>query len=251
MTRTVIEIFPESRLLIAAAGDRVVATISAALAVRGRAHIVLTGGGNGIALLRHLSAYGQHIDWSQVHLYWGDERYVPANDDERNDKQARTALLDHISIPAGNVHVMPASDDAFGEDLAAAARAYQQELAAAANAGEQTPEFDLHLLGMGPEGHINSLFPGSLAVQENVRMVVGVDDSPKPPSQRITLTLKAIQRCREVCLMVSGAEKADAVAAAVAGADPVALPAAGATGRETTRWLLDTAAARKLPSPHS
>ncbi|MBY0442382.1 MAG: 6-phosphogluconolactonase [Mycobacteriaceae bacterium] len=250
MTRTVIEVFPESRLLVAAAGDLLVATMNAALAARGRARIVLTGGGNGIALLRHLSAHGQQIDWSAVHLFWGDERYLPADDDERNDKQARIALLDQIDIPAGNVHPMPASDGEFGDDLTAATQAYQQALAAAAEPGEPTPDFDVHLLGMGPEGHINSLFPASAAVQENTRMAVGVSDSPKPPPRRITLTLPAIQRCREVWLLVSGAEKADAVAAAIGGADPVALPAAGAIGREITRWLLDAAAATKLSSSH-
>lgn len=250
MTRTAIEVFPESQLLIAAAGNRLAATIDAALAARGRALIVLTGGGNGIGLLRHLGTFSQQIDWSQVHLFWGDERYVPADDDERNDKQARIALLDQIDIPTGNVHPMPASDGEFGDDLTAAAQAYQQTLTAAAETGELTPDFDVHLLGMGPEGHVNSLFPATPAVHETTRMVVGVGDSPKPPLRRITLTLPAIQRCREVWLMVSGAEKADAVAAAVGGADPVLLPAAGAIGRETTRWLLDTAAASKLPSPH-
>jgi 6-phosphogluconolactonase len=100
---------------------------------------------------------------------------------------------------------------------------------------------------MGPEGHINSLFPHTPAVREMSRMVVAVEDSPKPPPQRITLTLPAIQRSREVWLMVSGGAKADAVAAAIGGADPVSLPAAGALGREKTLWLLDRDAAAKLP----
>ena len=101
---------------------------------------------------------------------------------------------------------------------------------------------------MGPEGHINSLFPDTPAVLETTRMVVAVEDSPKPPPQRITLTMPAVQRSREVWLMVSGAAKADAVAAAIGGADPVLIPAAGAVGRETTLWLLDEEAAAKLPA---
>jgi 6-phosphogluconolactonase len=109
------------------------------------------------------------------------------------------------------------------------------------------PNFDVHLLGMGPEGHINSLFPDTPAVLETTRMVVAVEDSPKPPPQRITLTLPAIQRSREVWLMVSGAAKADAAAAAI-GAQPVSIPAAGAVGLETTLWLLDEEAASKLPA---
>ena len=141
---------------------------------------------------------------------------------------------------------MAASDGEFGGDIEAAALAYERELAALT--GAPTPEFDVHLLGMGGEGHINSLFPDTAAVRETGRMVVAVTDSPKPPPRRITLTLPAVRRSREVWLVVSGAAKAEAVAAAVGGADPVDVPAAGAIGREKTVWLLDTAAATLLPS---
>jgi 6-phosphogluconolactonase len=244
---TVVEIFPDSATLVEAAGNRLIDAILNAVAARGRALIVLTGGGNGIALLRHLGSHGQQIDWAKVHLFWGDDRYVPEADDERNDKQARGALLDHVDIPSSNVHTMPASDGEFGSDLAAAALAYEQVLAANAEPGQSVPNFDVHVLGMGPEGHINSLFPDTAAVRETTRMVVAVEDSPKPPPQRITLTLPAIQRSREVWLMVSGAGKADAAAAAIGGADPVSIPAAGGVGLQTTLWLLDEEAAAKLP----
>ncbi len=241
----IVDIFPDGDALVEAAGARLVATIHSAVAARGRALIVLTGGGNGIGLLRHLRR--QQVEWSNVHLFWGDERYVPENDDERNDKQAREALLDHIDIPSSNVHAMPASDGEFGSDLAAAALAYEQLLAANAEPGQQVPNFDVHLLGMGPEGHINSLFPDTSAVRETTRMVLPVEDSPKPPPQRITLTLPAVRRSREVWLMVSGAGKAEAAAAAIGGASPASVPAAGAVGLETTLWLLDQEAAAKLP----
>ena len=245
---SVIEIFPDSDALVSAAGRRLIDVIRSAVAARGRALIVLTGGGNGVGLLEYLGKQGQQIDWSKVDLFWGDERYVPEDDDERNEKQARAALLDHIEIPSSQVHAMPASDGEFGSDLATAALAYEQLLAANAEPGELVPNFDVHLLGMGPEGHINSLFPDTAAVLEATRMVIAVEDSPKPPPRRITLTLPAIQRSREVWLMVSGAAKADAVAAAIGGAQPVSIPAAGAVGRETTLWLLDEQAAAKLPS---
>jgi 6-phosphogluconolactonase len=244
---TVVEVFPDSRALVGTAGDRLIGAIQTAVAARGRALLVLTGGGNGIALLQHLGAHGQQIDWSKVHLFWGDDRYVPEDDDERNDKQARAALLDHIDVPSSNVHAMPASDGEFAGDLAAAALAYEQVLAANAEPGDPTPNFDVHLLGMGPEGHINSLFPDTPAVREATRMVVSVEDSPKPPPERITLTLPAIRRSREVWLMVSGAAKAEAAAAAIGGADPISIPAAGAIGLETTLWLLDEEAAAELP----
>ena len=222
-------------------------TLQNAITTRGRALLVLTGGGNGNALLEYLGTHAEQLDWSKVHLFWGDDRYVPEADDERNEKQARAALLDRIEIPSSQVHPMAPSDGEFGSDLDAAALAYEQILAANAESGAPAPDFDVHLLGMGPEGHINSLFPDTPAVREKTRMVVAVEDSPKPPPLRITLTLPAIQRSREVWLMVSGGAKADAAAAAIGGADPVSIPAAGAVGLETTLWLLDEEAAAKLP----
>jgi 6-phosphogluconolactonase len=246
MSTVTIDTYPDSAALVAAAGDRLTEAILSAISSRDRADIVLTGGGTGTGMLSHVGEHGGRIDWSKVHLYWGDDRFVPSDDDERNEGQARKALLDSIDIPAENVHAMAASDGEFGDDIAAAAAGYAQELAAVAEAGEPTPNFDVHLLGMGPEGHINSLFPHTEAVREREKLVLAVEDSPKPPPRRITLTLPAIQRSREVWLIVSGDGKADAVAAAVNGADPDDLPAAGAVGRDTTVWLLDEAAASKL-----
>jgi 6-phosphogluconolactonase len=248
MSSTIIQTFPDSDGLVSAVGERLIGVLDAAIAARGRALIVLTGGGNGNRLMGYLAAQAARVDWTNVHLFWGDERYVTEDDDERNEKQAREALLDHVDIPARNVHAMPASDGEFDSDLAAAALAYEQLLAANAEPGDPAPNFDVHLLGVGPEGHINSLFPDTPAVRETSRLVVGVEDSPKPPPRRITLTLPAIQRSREVWLLVSGAEKAEAVAAAIGGADPVSVPAAGAVGREDTVWFLDTPAAAKLPA---
>ena len=233
----IIETYPDTETLVAEVGDRLVLAITAAIADRGQAAIVLTGGGTGISLLKHVGAHDSAIDWPNVHIFFGDDRFVPADDDERNDKQAREALLGHVDIPAGNVHSMAASDGEFGDDMDAAARAYEGVLPAV---------FDVHLLGMGGEGHVNSLFPHTPAVAEQTRLVVGVEDSPKPPPRRITLTLPAVKRAREVWLVVSGAAKADAVAEAIGGASPDDVPAAGAIGSESTVWLLDTEAASKL-----
>jgi 6-phosphogluconolactonase len=242
----IVESYADSAALVAAAGDRLVGAITDAIDKRGRAQIVLTGGGTGVGLLKRVGELADKIDWSRVHLYWGDDRFVLADDDERNEKQAREALINHIDIPAANVHAMSPSGGDFGDDLDAAALDYDHVLAANADDGQPAPDFDVHLLGMGPEGHINSLFPETPAVRETDRLVVGVPDSPKPPPRRITLTLPAIQRSREVWLVVSGAAKADAVAAAIGGADPVDVPSAGAVGREATVWLLDEDAASKL-----
>ncbi len=243
----VVETYPDTSALVTAAGDRLVEAITGAIAARGKALIVLTGGGTGIGLLEHVRAHGDGVDWSRVHLFWGDERFVPADDDERNEKQAREALIDHIDIPAANVHPMAASDGEFGDDLDAAAADYAEVLARTTEFGSAAAAFDVHLLGMGGEGHINSLFPHSPATLEAERLVVGVEDSPKPPPRRITLTLPAVQRSREVWLVVSGEAKADAVAAAIGGAEPADVPAAGAVGRDATVWLLDAGAASTLP----
>jgi 6-phosphogluconolactonase len=238
MSEQVIETYVDAGELAAAAGARLVGAITSAIGNRGQAVIVLTGGTVGIALLRHVAAYAPDVDWSKVQLFWGDERFVPAEDPDRNYRQAREALLETISIPSGNVHEMAASDGAFGEDIEAAAQAYEKLL---------PEEFDVHLLGMGGEGHVNSLFPDTEAVREDSRLVIAVTDSPKPPPRRITLTLPAVRRAREVWLVVAGAEKAEAAAAAIGGAAPVDVPAAGAIGREATVWLLDKAAASELP----
>lgn len=237
-----VQTYPDTDALVAAAGDQLVDAICAAIGARGQALIVLTGGGTGIGLLRRVRDHAHRIDWARVQVFFGDDRFVAAADEQRNVKQAREALLDHVGIPAGNVHAMAASDGEFGDDLDVAALAYEQVLADHGGEG-----FDVHLLGMGGEGHVNSLFPDTAAVRETARLVLPVHDSPKPPPRRITLTLPAIQRSREVWLVVSGAAKADAVAAAIGGADPVAIPAAGAIGRERTRWLLDSAAAAAIP----
>lgn len=234
-------IFESSADLVSTAAARLVATVAAAQEARGVASVALTGGSNGIALLRALAADSASIDFSRLDLYWGDERFVPAADPERNALQAQEALLDHIDVDPARIHMIPASDGEFGDDIDAAAAAY------ATVVGPDTV-FDIHLLGMGGEGHINSLFPHTDATAEDTRSVVAVTDSPKPPPRRISLTFPAINASREVWFLVSGAEKAEAVAAAAAGASRHDWPCAGAHGTENTVWFLDRAAASQLPS---
>jgi 6-phosphogluconolactonase len=215
---------------------------------RGSASLVLTGGGLGIATLRALREERTRlsVDWSRVDVWWGDERYLPAGDPERNETQAREALLDHLDLDPARVHPMPAADGPDGKDVDAAAARYAAELAAAAPHGVGVPAFDVLLLGMGPEGHIGSIFPESPAAHDE-RTVVGVHGCPKPPPTRITLGFNAMTQATEVWLVVAGADKAAAVAMALSGAGRVALPAAGAVGRQQTVWLLDEAAASQLP----
>lgn len=232
--------------LVEAVTERFIATVTAAQAARGSASVVLTGGSNGIALLEALAKDSGDIDWSAVDIYWGDERFVPNDDSERNAGQAYAALLDHVPVTPERVFVMASSDGDFGDDIDAAAADYAKRLASQSEDGESVPQFDVHLLGMGGEGHINSLFPHTGATGESRASVVSVIASPKPPPKRITLTFPAIARSRQVWFLVSGAEKAEAVAAGVAGADFMDWPCSGAHGTEATVWFVDPPAASNL-----
>jgi len=238
-------IHPGAEGLVAAAADRLVDTIAAAQRERGLARVVLTGGSNGIALLEALVGRAAEIDFPALHLYFGDDRFVPADDGDRNVGQARTALLDDPDASGCRVFEMPASDGEFGDDIVAAAAAYGA-IVDALEPGPDGAVFDVHLLGMGGEGHINSLFPHTPAVAETSRSVVAVTDSPKPPPRRITLTLPAVNSSRQVWFLVAGADKAEAVAAGVHGAAAADWPCAGAHGRDATVWFLDENAAAQL-----
>lgn len=232
--------------LVVAATERFVDIVAAAQAERGSACVALTGGGAGIAMLQRLRDHSDPIDWANVDIYWGDDRFLPADDPERNEKQAREALLNFVPVDPNRVHPMAPSDGEFGDDIEAATAAYAEILRAGAD-DDGVPEFDVHLLGMGPEGHINSLFPHTAAVREDSAYVVAVTDSPKPPPKRITLTLPAVRRAKQVWLLVSGAGKAEAAAACLNGASSDDWPAAGATGSVATVWFVDDAAASALP----
>ena len=238
-------------VLAAAAAARLVTKVVDAQSARGWASVVLTGGRTGAAVLEHVNASPARdaIDWHRIDLYWGDERFLPAGDPERNETQARAALLDHIPVTPDRVHVIEPSDGRFGNDPDAAADAYADLLAAAARPEDHgsVPTFDVCMLGVGEEGHVGSVFPESPAVYETERTVVAVRNCPKPPPTRVTLTLPAIRRSAEVWLLTTGAGKAAAVAMALGEAGEVQVPAAGARGQRRTLWLLDRAAATKVP----
>jgi 6-phosphogluconolactonase len=241
----------DKELMAQAAAARLITRIVDAQSARGTASVVLTGGRNGNALLAALAAAPARdaVDWGRLDLWWGDERFLPEGHPERNITQAREALLDAVPLDPKRVHAMPASDGPYGADADAAASAYAEELAAAArpeNHGS-VPGFDILMLGVGPDTHVASLFPEHPGVRETERTVVGVHGAPKPPPTRISLTLPAIRAAREVWLLAAGEDKAGAVTIALSGAGEFQAPAAGAYGRSRTLWLLDTAAAAKLP----
>lgn len=247
MSRTDVVVLDDGDVLAAATAARLITRLVDAQVAHGVASVVLTGGGAGIKVLDQvrLSPARDAVDWSRVEVYWGDERFLPDGDPERNETQARQALLDHVDVDPERVHPMAPSDGRFGDDADEAAAHYAEVLATIADGAADipVPVFDVLLLGIGEEGHTASLFPDTPYVRESQRTVVGVHDCPKPPSTRISLTLPAIRAASEVWLVISGAAKADAVSAALAGADPSDIPAAGVRSRDRTLWLLDRDAA--------
>jgi 6-phosphogluconolactonase len=238
----------DADLLAQAAAARLTVKLLDAQAERGAASVVLTGGGIATKMYEALcgSPARDAVDWRSVELWWGDERFLPAGDPGRNEVQASAALLDALPLDPARVHRMPAAGGPDGDDPEAAAARYADELAAAARPGTAPlPHFDVVLLGIGPDGHVASVFPEHPAAYET-RPVTAVRGSPKPPPTRITLTLPALNTGEEVWLIAAGAEKASAVGMALAGAGPVQLPAAGVRGVGRTLWLLDRAAAAEV-----
>lgn len=211
------------------------------------AHISLTGGGAGIQTLRDLAARSEtaSLPWDRIHVWWSDERFVPAASDERNERQAREALLDRVPIPPENVHAMPSTDTGLTAEQAA--EAYSAELAASAPSGADWPSFDVCLLGVGPDAHIASLFPDRPEILVTDSAVVPVFDSPKPPPVRISLTRPVINSSKRLWLVLTGAEKASALSLALAGASYASVPAAGAKARKRTSFFVDRAAAADVP----
>ena len=242
---TDIVVHADPALLAEAVAARLLTKLIDAQAARGEASVVLTGGRIASAVYQALKASPARdaVDWRHVDVWWGDERFLPGGHPERNETQAREALLDAVPLDPARVHPMPASDGPDGNDPEAAAARYADELTAASRPGhQQLPHLDVLLLGVGEDGHVASVFPESPAGYES-RTVTAVRGSPKPPPVRITLTLPAINTAEEVWLIASGPEKARAVGVALAGAGPVQLPAAGVQGVDRTLWLLDRAAA--------
>lgn len=242
---------PDESLLAKAVAARLVTRLVDVQAARGGASIVLTGGGIGTRVLAQMAAAParEAVDWRRLDVWWGDERYLPDGDTERNETAARAALLDHVNVDQARVHAMPASDGPDPSPEAGAER-YADLLRAASRPEDHgpVPAFDVLMLGIGPDAHVASLFPGQPGVYEEERPVVAVRGAPKPPPTRISLTFPAIRAAREVWVIASGEEKASAVRMALTGeAGTFQVPAAGARGRQSTLFLLDRAAAAHLP----
>jgi len=249
MSETVVVVVPDADVLAAAVAARLIVKIIDAQAERGWADVVLTGGRVAAKVLRSVKELpaADAVDWARVDLWWGDERFLPAGHPDRNETQAREALLDALPLEPARVHAMPASDGPDGDDAKAAAARYARELAAAAKPGSsELPHFDVLMLGVGEDGHVASIFPEH-PVGYETGTTAAVHNSPKPPPTRVTLTMPTIQTAEEVWLIAAGKDKAAPVGMAIEGAGPKQLPAAGAVGTDKTLWLLDRAAAANVP----
>lgn len=240
-------VYPDEKTLTAAVAARFISTICRVLVDKAEANVVLTGGTVGIAVLAAIneSPARDTIDWPRVTLWWGDERWVPHGRADRNDTQARAALLDHVALRPERIHWFGASDGP--DDLDSAADRYARELAAAAATGSTLPQFDISFLGVGPDGHIASLFPNRDGIRVTDATVIPVRNCPKPPPERLSLTLPVINTSDRIWLVVAGADKASAVGLALADASTVEVPAAGVHGRQDTVFFVDQAAASSLP----
>ncbi|QSA96588.1 6-phosphogluconolactonase [Methylococcus sp. EFPC2] len=231
-------ILPDAEAVAAEAAERFAALLSAHPGER--FSLALSGGSTPQRLHRLLTQtpWIERIDWSRVHIFLADERQVPHDHPDSNYRMARETLLDHVPIPPDQIHPVPTAGAKPAED----ALAYADELAA--YFGSDAPAFDLILLGMGPDGHTASLFPGHTWPQGGT--VIGVENSPKPPPRRISLSLEFINRARNVLFLVTGADKAEAVARVFSeGHGEGALPAGRIQPAGKLVWLLDQAAAAR------
>lgn len=241
-----IVIHPDADTTAQAVAGRLITAVQHAIAARGVAHVVVTGGSLGIAALQAVAGNpARHaVNWSLVHFWWGDERFVAADSPERNIGQAAELFteLDALGLDRQTVHPMGSSDEY--DTAEAAAEAYTALLAAEAPEGQASPAFDVLMLGMGPDAHVASLFPNHTSSQDTG--AIAVHESPKPPADRVSLTMPTINAAREVWLLVAGSEKAPALAAAQHEVNEAAVPASAVHGTTATRWLVDRAAASLL-----
>lgn len=232
-------VLPDASALAVEVAARALPTLAAAQGSTGRAALALTAGSIMEQVWSALPASpdARSVDWSRVDVYWGDERFVPHDSPERNDVPADQGLFATEPFSAARRFSMPASDG--DDDLDAAAASYAEVI--------RGKHLDLVLLGVGPDGHCCSLFPGhpGLDAQDPI---VPVRNSPKPPPNRLSFSFDTLNGADEIWVVASGDGKAEALAKALRDGDPVETPVAGAQGRVHTLWLLDRAAAAQLPA---
>ncbi|MBM0125472.1 6-phosphogluconolactonase [Pimelobacter simplex] len=232
-----VEVHPDPEALATAVAGELLNRIADAQAAGNVPHVGLTGGTIAEAVHREIArlAPASGVDWGAVVLWFGDERFVAGDSPDRNINQARAAFLDEVG--AHRVHTAPSSSEVGSAEESAASYA---ETFRAQGSGD----FDVLMLGLGPDGHVASLFPGHPGLEAADSITVAVHDSPKPPPDRVSLTFEALNRAQSVWFVASGDGKADAVRRALAQDGEVTeTPARGVAGRVETVWFLDAAAA--------
>ena len=243
-TRGELIVLPTPAAIADAAAQRFIALAQASIGQHGRFAVALSGGSTPRALYQRLAEpqLSAALDWSKVLIFWGDERFVAPDNEESCFRMARETLLAHVPIPAANIFPVPT----VGGTPESAAESYAETLAE--QLGE-TPRFDLILLGMGPDGHTASLFPGHPEPSAPAdRLVIAVHDAPKPPPTRISLTYKTLNTAANILFLVAGADKSAALSEALRGPRHVArLPTQGVRPEQgSLTWLVDQAAASDL-----
>jgi len=241
-----VRVAPDPDGAAALAAEAFVEAARAAIAARGVFHLALAGGRTPLPLYRRLAAEPARIDWPRVHVWFGDERAVPWDHAESNYRMAREALLDRVPVPAGQVHPIRARTAYIRQDAAAYGERMRRLLPPGAHG---FPALDLVLLGLGADGHTASLFPGTCILHQRVRPVEA-NYVPRLRAWRISLTYPVLEAAREVLFLATGAEKAEAVRRTLCPAPGEApTPAGRLCAARPTRWVLDAAAAARLPAP--
>jgi 6-phosphogluconolactonase len=238
VTVTRIHRYPDAAGLADGVAQRLLDQLVALQGTGAVAQLCLTGGRIANRMYTRFAALANgplHPD--QLELWWGDERFLPSGDPDRNAGPA-LEILGSLGLSPSLTHSMPGSDGIL--EGAQAASTYAKEI--------DDTTFDICLLGMGPDGHVASIFPDHPSSDPTTAKVIEVNDAPKPPPDRISLTVPVLNKSQEVWFLVSGGEKADAVARAVAGDDTI--PGGRVRGEVATRFFLDVAAAALLPQPY-
>jgi len=238
---TQMQIFSTPQHLGNAAAEYVARLSAQAVEARGRFTVALSGGSLIKLLCPPLVADPllAQINWPAWHVFWADERCVPLDHPDSNYRLAREHLFDYVDIPPAHIHPI---DDSLAPAQAADAyqTALQQLFQPEAN---QPPRFDLILLGMGDDGHTASLFPGHPLLTESERWVAPIFDSPKPPPERITLTLPVINNARHVAFVTAGSSKAPVLAHVMGPATGSSKLPVQMVQPANLQWFLDNAAA--------
>jgi 6-phosphogluconolactonase len=241
-------ISPDNESLNRKAAEYFVAAAREAIAARGRFTVALSGGSTPKTLYEMLASppWRTQIDWGNVHVFWGDERMVPPDDNESNYRMTNLALLSKVPVVAANVHRVVTEVG----DADAAAAAYEETIRRDFNPEPgEVPRLDLNLLGLGTNGHTASLFPHTQSLEENVKLVVA-EFVAEVKQHRITMTVPLINHSRHIVFLVSGASKAAVVKDVITGPkDQQRLPAQFIQPVDGTLvWMLDQAAAAELPA---